>query len=158
MPIDAKHAAALALLAACASTHELKPNGPSAAGPAPAAQVAPAAALPEATALKTYDGAETSAIDAVPGERFVVALAANITTPFKWTLSGQDESVARLLEDGYTDAPPAGCEGCVGYGGTASFTFEAVGVGDTTLDFTYRGLGQSDGPAQRETHIVVRVR
>jgi len=105
---------------------------------------------------RVYDES-TSQIEAHVGERFEVALPANVTTPFKWTLAPESLSdVATLSAQTYTDAPPAGCERCVGYPGTAHFTLDAAQEGETTLKFMYRELGEN-GETKRELSVALRV-
>lgn len=145
-------------LAACASTPEPAPTQQQAASPAEAEQPAPPQA--QAAGATVYDGNATQAIKARPGERFMIALPANITTPFKWVVANPNESVAKLVADEYKDAPPPDCRGCVGYAGTTTLTFEAVARGSLPLSLAYRGLGQlgaSDAPAQREVAIQLTV-
>lgn len=141
-------------LVACASTPEPAP----APQPAPASPTDPATPGPAAPSnAPVYDGNATPSIKARAGERFTVALPANITTPFKWVVANPNESIVKLVADDYKDAPPPGCQGCVGFGGTTTLTFEAVAPGAHPLNLAYRGLGQADAPAQREVAIQLTV-
>lgn len=108
-------------------------------------------------APKVYDE-KTSTISAHVGERFVVALPGNITTPLKWSLDPASMSdLVTLSSQSYSDAPPAECAGCVGYPGTAHFIFDAAQEGKTKLRFAYRKLGQTSGQAKREIVIDLTV-
>ncbi len=75
-------------------------------------------------------------IQITTGETFVVALGANRTTGFDWTVATQwDEALLAL--DGTTygsDAPP----GIVGAGGTSRWTFRAKAPGTTSFKLVYR--------------------
>jgi predicted secreted protein len=139
-------------LVACASTPEPSP----AQQPAPSTPVESPPATP-APGAPIYDGNATQTIRARAGERFSIALPANITTPYKWIVANPNEAIAKLVSDEYKDAPPAGCQGCVGYAGTTTLTFEAVAAGAHPLQLAYRGLAQTDTPAQRELAIQLTV-
>ncbi len=151
---------ALALcLAACASTPEPAPTSKQGASETSERSQPASAATPAGGAGHTpvYDGNATQTIKARPGERFVIALPANITTPFKWVVANPNEAIAKLVSNDYEDAPPAGCQGCVGYAGTTTLTFEAVASGAAALTLAYRGLGDDDAPPQREVAIQLTV-
>jgi predicted secreted protein len=97
------------------------------------------------------------AIDVAANARFTIALRANMTTPLEWRLEPEpDPSVIAQAGRQYTDAPPAGCTGCVGYGGTDAFSFIAKVPGDVTLHFAYREPKKA-GPPAREVTVHVRV-
>ena len=118
---------------------------------------APTSAGSVAAESRVYD--ETArAIDARTGERFVIALKANVTTPFEWRLEPEpNAAVVVPSEHKYTDAPPQGCSGCVGYGGTDSFAFVAKAPGEADLHFAYRQITKKDVPPNRTVDIHVRV-
>jgi predicted secreted protein len=108
-------------------------------------------------AAKAYSES-TKSISAKVGERFTVALPSNITIPMKWRLEPTpDGKVLTLTDEKHFDQPPAGCDGCVGYGGTRIFGFEAKGAGKQTLKFTLRPLTDPKGTAQKEVAIDVAV-
>ena len=153
---------ALVFLVACKSAPES--SAPSTPGsPAPALEVTkstptatgkPGAA--EGPEIGTLYDDKTRTIEAEPGQRFTVALPANITTSMKWELSSEtDQSVARLVEQSYQDDPPDGC--CVGYGGTRLLHFHAVGIGPTTLRLLWKDVGAPNDPPAKEVEIQVRV-
>jgi predicted secreted protein len=145
----------------CASAPERAVNGPE-----PHVEAAPAIGssavepkLPAPDERPTvYAGEETPRIQARRGERFVVALAANITTPYKWELDvSAAPGLTQVVDSTYHETPPEGCEGCVGYGGTRSFTLRALAPGTGTLLFSYRGIGEQEAPAARELAIQLTV-
>lgn len=150
-------AVSLALLGACKSAPEAPPETLPAA---PSSQPAASSDVPPSTtstAKAQVYGEATTQIDAHVGERFEIALPANVTTPFKWTLAPESLSdVATLSDQTYTDSPPAGCDPCVGYPGTAHFMLDAAQEGETTLKLSYRGLGEK-GEVKRELSIGLRV-
>jgi predicted secreted protein len=129
------------------------PPGPDPA-PAPGASAAPSGA---SGAERTYaEGTKT--IAAKIGERFAIALPANVTIPMKWRIDPPPD--AKLLaagEEKYVEEPPKGCDGCTGYGGTRVFPFEAKAAGTTTLHFALRPLTDPKGKAQKEATIEVTV-
>jgi predicted secreted protein len=135
------------------------PEGPSAEAAPPGAPVpAPSAAptdAPVAAGSPTY-GEGTKSINAKAGSRFAVALPSNITIPMKWRLEpAPDGKLLTLTEEKHFDQPPPGCDGCVGYGGTRLFHFEAKGPGKQTLRFALRPLTDPKGKAQKEVAIDV---
>lgn len=131
------------------------PTPPATSAPAPAA-TPPSA--PAASGPRTYPESTTS-IEAKVGEKFSVALPANITVPYKWRLEpAPDPKVLAVGEETYISEPPAGCQGCAGYGGTRLFAFTAAGAGKVELHFALRPLNEPKGAAQKEARIAVSVR
>jgi predicted secreted protein len=160
-------AALLAL--ACKTSPETAPpvaspgTGPEAPPPGPAATAAPTTAPPVAPgaaagAPRTYPDS-TSSIVAVTGERFFVALPANITVPMKWRLEpAPDAKLLAVGEEKYENQPPPDCPGCTGYGGTRTFTFTAAGPGKLELHFTLRPLTDVHGPILKEVKMDVEIK
>jgi predicted secreted protein len=133
------------------------PPSPGPAEPVPAASAGSAPGT-AASGERTY-AEGTTAITAKVGERFLVALPANVTVPMKWHIDPPPD--AKLLETGeekYFDEPPKGCEGCTGYGGTRVFSFVAKAAGSTALSFALRPLGDPEGAARKQVKIEVTVR
>ena len=153
-----------ACLTGCKAAPETAPPGASApvATTAPAAQAPPPAASagPPGAAGTTRVYAESSAsIQASVGEKFSVALPANITVPMKWRLEPPpDAKLLALGGERYVDQPPADCSGCTGYGGTRIFDFAATGSGNVKLHFALRPLSDPQGTAQKEVSIDVTVK
>ncbi|HEY3496594.1 MAG TPA: protease inhibitor I42 family protein [Polyangiaceae bacterium] len=117
--------------------------------PAPVGGAAPAGSE------RTY-AEGTKSISAKVGERFAVALPSNITIPMKWRLDpAPDAKLLALTQEQHTDAPPKGCDGCTGYGGTRLFTFEAKGAGKTSLHFALKPLTNPGGASQKDVTIDV---
>jgi predicted secreted protein len=154
----------------CKAAPEPSPAGASAPLPNPTSEgPPPAVTATEATTPpppppsaapasdRTYaEGAKS--ISAKPGERFAVALPANVTIPMKWRIEpAPDAALLKLLEEKYFDEPPMGCDGCTGYGGTRVFSFEARGAGKTTLHFALKPLTNPAAKAEKEVSIEVTV-
>jgi predicted secreted protein len=130
------------------------PPGPAETGAAPAPS-APPAGVPGAE--RTY-AEGTKAITAKVGERFAIALPANVTIPMKWRIDPPpDVKLLAAGEEKYFEEPPKGCDGCTGYGGTRVFPFEAKAAGTTTLHFALRPLSDPKGKAHKEASIDVTV-
>lgn len=102
-----------------------------------------------------------AATEVSPGQRFDVRLESNPTTGYSWAIrSGLDEKVLRLVGSTFVPpAPPAGGGPApLGQGGHEVFTFEAVALGRTTLDFAYaRPWEKGEAPVKIVEHVV-RVR
>ena len=172
-------ALASALLAACKSAPEPSPAAPTAAEmpsapPAPPTQPGPSAApwtsaaapgpstsaaalAPAGVPAKVY-GETTKTIAARTGDRFVVVLPGNITTPYRWRLAPvPDGSAVRLVEEKYNDAAPPGCAGCTGYDGARSFTLEARADGTVKLHFAYVNIATREERHERDLTVEVTV-
>jgi predicted secreted protein len=122
--------------------------------PAPAASAEPA---PAPGGERTY-AEGTKALEVRVGERFAIALPANVTIPMKWRIDPPpDAKLLAASEEKYFEEPPKGCDGCTGYGGTRVFPFEAKAAGTTTLHFALRPLSDPKGKAQKETTIEVTI-
>jgi inhibitor of cysteine peptidase len=80
----------------------------------------------------------------VVGEKFSVALASNPTTGFQWDVVEMDETVLKQSSAEYdADIPKM-----IGSGGKETFTFEAVGPGETTLTLVYHQPWEKREPSQ----------
>ena len=94
------------------------------------------------TRLSLADDGVVVALD--EGATLILELEANPTTGFIWELDTFDEGVLHLTgEPAYrsdSDLP--------GSPGTMTFTFEAVGVGDTELRMVYRRPWEDESPIQ----------
>jgi len=70
------------------------------------------------------------------GEKFQVTLESNPTTGYQWDVDDVDESVLKQQGDSSYSAETSN-PNIVGSGGEETFTFEAVGTGNTTLKLVY---------------------
>lgn len=131
------------------------PSPPDAAPASETPPGVPASAAPTASGERTYTEG-TKNVSAKVGERFSVALPSNITIPMKWRLDpAPDAKLLALTGEQHFDAPPKGCDGCTGYGGTRVFGFEARGAGKTTLHFALKPLTNPAGASQKDVTIEV---
>lgn len=97
-------------------------------------------------------------IQATAGQKFIVMLPANITTPMQWRIDPEpDSSLLTMVSKEYVDKPPKECPNCVGYGGTRIFYFKAHGAGETKLHFKYVGLGATDEPPEKQVDIDLHI-
>jgi predicted secreted protein len=80
-----------------------------------------------------------------PTDVLVVTLDSNVTTGFRWELSGKpDASVLKLQSSEYV--APSESPGVVGAGGQEVWRFHAVGEGTATFELTYRrSSGETSG-------------
>jgi predicted secreted protein len=146
------------LLGACRSAPEPVAISEGAAkAPEPSSAATPSAPEPRAPKpAPTYD-ASTKRIEAKVGERFTVALPANIATPMRWRIAAPASSQLSAPTESYHDAPPAECTGCTGYAGTRMLSFEALQAGTTTLKLAYGSLTDPSAPPEREVVIEVLI-
>jgi len=132
-------------------------QGPATDRPAaatPASSTAPATATPQG---RVYDETTTS-ITAKVGERFTVALSGSTSRPFEWKLGSPPAAgVLALVEHGYAEKAPVGCQGCGGGEGAFTFAFEASGKGGATVRIVYARVAPADSPPTKEITIQVRV-
>jgi len=81
------------------------------------------------TLTKQDDG---TTVQVANGQTFRITLDANVSTPFRWHLvETPDAGVVRYVTSAYEASPNP--ERLVGSGGTSIWTFEATGVGTTTI-------------------------
>lgn len=96
-------------------------------------------------------------LDAIAGEEFVVNLASNPTTGYRWALAKPlDHKILNLLKTEYQPSP--GSQNRVGAGGREVWTFRAVGQGFTVIEFKYAREWEKDKPPARRHTLRVRVR
>ena len=72
-------------------------------------------------------------IELAVGEKMLVTLDSNPTTGYQWEVAEIDEAVLKQQGTEYD----ADSSQLVGSGGEETFTFEAVGAGETTLTLIY---------------------
>jgi len=144
------------LTAACTSAPEAaSPTQSAASASSPPAGSAPAASQ----AAVTYYDETTSQIEVAVGARFTLALKANVTTPYKWSVTAAvDATALALVEERYVERAPAECSGCVGVGGRRLLTFEARRPGSFPLDLEYRSIGDPNEPPAASVHVTVTVK
>jgi inhibitor of cysteine peptidase len=100
------------------------------------------------------DADNSKQITVKSGDVVTVTLESNPTTGYSWQVIEIDNAV--LLQDGdpeYKQAPSS--EGLVGAGGTETFRFKAVGIGETTLGLGYMRPWESVPPIQTFTIQVI---
>jgi inhibitor of cysteine peptidase len=86
------------------------------------------------------------------GDKFVIALASNPTTGYRW--AAEDNDNVKQLKSRYV----TGDSNLMGAGGTQMITFEATDRGRTTLTLDYaRSFEKNKAPAETE-EFPVRVR
>ena len=93
----------------------------------------------------------TTPINVVVGQQFILALRSNPTTGFRWDAS-YDTNLLRLDSSEYKadEAQP----GKVGVGGTNRFTFEALKAGGASVTMTYKQPWQGGAFGQTLTFDV----
>jgi inhibitor of cysteine peptidase len=100
-----------------------------------------------------FDEGERVRVDV--GERFVVALAANPTTGYRWDVEAiGDRSVVRARGSSYVTPD----DGAPGAGGTQRLAFEGRAAGATTLTLRYARPFEPDDPTARIVTVDVTVR
>jgi predicted secreted protein len=125
-------------------------SSPEAVAVAPSAASSTASSASAAGTVPTY-GETTRELTTAVGQSFVLALPANITTPYRWVVdSTLDSSALELVKNEYSDAPAAGCSGCLGAGGRRLLTFQAKRTGTWTLSLSYQSITDSkEAPVSR---------
>lgn len=118
-----------------------------------------ALALPAAPAaartIALTDDDSGSTVTARVGDRIAIALDANETTGYRWTVTAKpDSSVAKLVVSRYV--PDAAEPGMVGSGGTQRYAIRARARGRTAFTATYAQVGSGD--VGRTFTIKIRVK
>ena len=91
-------------------------------------------------------------VELAVGEKMFITLDSNPTTGYQWEVADVDESVLTQLGIGYdADSPQL-----IGSGGEETFTFEAVGVGETSLQLIYH-QPWDDAPPDDDFSVTVVV-
>lgn len=106
--------------------------------------------LPPVT-LVEGDSGQTIEVDR--GQRVFVALGANRTTGYEWTLENSSGSLVRLGDPLYARGASL-----LGDGGTTLWFFAAKAVGKQELRFEYRRPSQRDSPVAKTLTYTVSVR
>ena len=93
-------------------------------------------------------------VELAVGEKMLVTLASNPTTGYQWDLAEMDESVLAQSGTEYDSDSPQ----LIGSGGEETFTFEAVGVGETALQLIYHRPWEEDVPPVETFTVTVVVK
>lgn len=110
---------------------------------------------PVVTPTAPVYGSPARTIEVDAGERFVIALPSNPSTPYKWRLA-RPLDPARLVLAGTEYSAPRPGEKIAGSGGTEYWTFHAVSAGSAEIQLEY-AEARSASPGQSLT-FRVRVR
>lgn len=90
------------------------------------------------------------------GDRLVIKLPGNYTTGYQWeVVEGYDDDVVR--QEGKGEYKPEKTDR-VGSGGTAIFTFIAIGTGRTDINLEYRRPWENKGDVPEDFEITVLVK
>lgn len=87
-----------------------------------------------------------------------VTLESNPTTGYSWQVDELDQSILRQVGDSEYKSSAPGNPPVVGAGGTETFRFETVSVGNTTLKLVYRRPWEKDVPPIKTYTIQITVR
>lgn len=88
------------------------------------------------------------------GQVLAITLETNPTTGYWWDVAELDDAILRQM--GSPLYQPLGSEEEDGAGGLGTFRFEAVGVGQTTLELAYRGSPDEEPETTFFVQVVVR--
>lgn len=98
---------------------------------------------------------ESSPVGLSVGQVWELALPANPTTGYAWTLVLPPAGAVLALESQVFHPAPQGTPGLVGAGGSQVFIFRALAPGDTHLEAVYARPWEKDQPpAARQRHAV----
>lgn len=105
--------------------------------------------------VKMVDSDNGGQVELKKGELLTVTLESNPSTGYAWEVSQTDEAI--LMQKGKVEfLQVTQPEGLVGAGGTETFRFEAVGVGQVSLTLIYhRSWEENVEPIQTYTLEVV---
>jgi predicted secreted protein len=113
--------------------------------------------LPLAAASRTVtDKDDEKLINLSTGDKLIIKLPGNYTTGYQWEVKkGYDDDI--IKQEGKGEYQPEKTD-LVGAGGTAIFTFWAVGTGRTDLTLEYKRSWEKSGdvPEDFEISIVVK--
>ena len=139
-------AACILLSVAIASTDSPPPP------PAPGDSAARPQESVEIKVTSRLSGDRSIPIAALAGDRFVITLASNATTGFKWRLANTlDDKILKLVGSAYK-APE---EPIPGRGGTESWTFQALAKGKAIIVLEYARPWEKDTePAKKQAFAV----
>jgi inhibitor of cysteine peptidase len=99
-------------------------------------------------------GQDSKGITATNGQEFKVTLAANPTTGYSWALAKPlDEKIVKCVTNEYVRSAPQ----LIGSGGTAVWTFKAVGEGKTEIGLKYARPWETNVAPARTTNFAVVV-
>jgi inhibitor of cysteine peptidase len=90
------------------------------------------------------------------GDKLVIKLPGNYTTGYQWeVIKGYDDDIIR--QEGKGEYKPEKTDR-VGAGGTAIFTFTAVGTGRTDINMEYKRPWEKNGDVPEDFEITVLVK
>ena len=85
----------------------------------------------------------------------VISVAGNASTGYAWTANVEDRNVAALLSVEYIVDDYEGDVMPAGIGGTYFFTFSAVGVGETLVNFSYARSWEDEAIETEQHRLIV---
>jgi len=127
-----------------------------AAGISVALQTGNSTSQPEGIEVSIFTQQSSTAIPIVvkSGSQFVIKLASNQTTGYKWQLAKQPSAgVAKLISSTY-NSPNTGR---LGQGGSEWWTFRAVGKGKTSITLNYLRPWEKNTPPTKSQSFAVTV-
>ena len=90
------------------------------------------------------------------GDNLQINLPGNYTTGYQWVvINGYDDDV--IKQEGKDEYQPEKTD-LVGAGGTATFTFKAVGTGRTDLNLEYKRSWEKNGDVPEDFEITIVVK
>jgi inhibitor of cysteine peptidase len=101
------------------------------------------------------DGSDNgSQVELEVGQVMAITLETNPTTGYRWIVAELDDAILR--QKGSPLYEPLGPEEEDGVGGLGTFRFEAVGVGQATLELAYQGAPDEEPEITFSVQVVVR--
>ena len=120
--------------------------------------VGPAGSTTKKPAQYTKDNADTT-IEALLGSEFALVLESNPTTGYKWQLADPlNESVVTLVIQEYVQTKVKEGENTAGAGGEETWTFRAVGEGETEISLKYVRSWEAGSPSDETVTFTVNVK
>lgn len=113
--------------------------------------------LPVAAAQRTVtDKDDEKIINLSIGDKLIIKLPGNYTTGYQWeVINGYDDDV--IKQEGKGEYQPEKTD-MIGSGGTATFTFKAIGTGRTDLNLEYKRPWEKNGDVPEDFEITVVVK
>jgi inhibitor of cysteine peptidase len=109
-----------------------------------------AMASDEPASPKEFAAADNgAAVEVQIGESFTVVLPGNPTTGYSWVVDGIDPAILAATEPAYV-----GDSDLIGSGGAFTFTFTAMGAGETTVRLVYERSWEQTEPLETFTLTV----
>jgi len=105
--------------------------------------------------VASVDGIRGGVTTLRAGQTLSIALPANPTTGYSWSLAGFDEGVLRRAMPFDAHVTDSHAPGMVGVGGVTRWTFEAAAPGETTLTLSYGRPWAKDASDETAIYRVV---